>query len=590
VSESGTARLAGRAVDRPVQIELSGLVKSFKGPRGPIRAVRGIDVEIAAGETVALLGPNGAGKSTTIDMLLGLLPPDEGAVSVFGRSPSEAVAQGAVGAMLQTGALIRDLSVRELVTMMASLYPAPLAVEAVLELTGIGEIADQRTHKLSGGQTQRVRFAVALVSDPELLVLDEPTVAMDVEGRHAFWASMREFAARGRTIVFATHYLEEADANADRAVLMAHGRIVADGPTTEIKAMVGTRTIRATLPEVDIEELARLPGVGGAERRGESVVLNCADSDAAIRALLASQPQVRDIEIASAGLEQAFLALTAEDSPEESAEDSAEESAKRPAAAAVPQGDSGGPRRMSSLTYTRYELLRTLRNRRFFFLSLGFPLVLFFLIAGPNRNVHNFAGSGLPAPLYYMIGLASFGTMSAMLGCGARIAAERAVGWNRQLRITPLSPRSYFRAKILTAYMMALLSLVVLYAAGASLGVSLQAGNWLKMTGLILIGLVPFAALGILLGHMLTPDSIGPAMGGGISLLALLGGAYFPIGSHGFLHDLAQYMPSYWLVQASHVGLGGAAWTAMGWTVMLAWTVVLGALAARAYRRDTGRV
>jgi ABC-2 type transport system permease protein len=245
---------------------------------------------------------------------------------------------------------------------------------------------------------------------------------------------------------------------------------------------------------------------------------------------------------------------------------------------------------MSSLTYTRYELLRTLRNRRFFFLSLGFPLVLFFLIAGPNRNVRNFAGSGLPAPLYYMIGLASFGTMSAMLGCGARIASERAVGWNRQLRITPLSPRSYFRAKVLTAYVMALLSLVVLYAAGASLGVSLQAGNWLKMTGLILLGLVPFAALGILLGHMLTPDSIGPAMGGGISLLALLGGAYFPIARHGFLHDLAQYVPSYWLVQASRVGLGGRAWTATGWTVMLAWTVLLGVLAARAYRRDTGRV
>jgi ABC-2 type transport system ATP-binding protein len=314
---------------------LEGLAKSFHGPHGPIRAVQGIDVKIAAGETVALLGPNGAGKSTTIDMLLGLLSPDEGAVSVFGRSPSEAVARGAIGAMLQTGALIRDLSVRELLRMMASLYPAPLGVETVLELTGIGEIADQRTHKLSGGQTQRVRFAVALLSDPELLVLDEPTVAMDVEGRHAFWASMREFAARGRTIVFATHYLEEADANADRAVLMAHGRIVADGPTTEIKAMVGTRTIRATLAEVDVEELARLPGVGGAERRGESVVLTCADSDAAIRALLASQPQVRDIEIASAGLEQAFLALTGGGS--------AEESSERPAAATAPQGDSGSP-------------------------------------------------------------------------------------------------------------------------------------------------------------------------------------------------------------------------------------------------------
>jgi ABC-2 type transport system ATP-binding protein len=295
------------------EISLRGLVKSFKGPSGPIEAVRGVDIEIAVGETVALLGPNGAGKSTTIDMLLGLLEPDAGAVSVFGRTPSDAVAAGAVGGMLQTGSLIRDLTVRELVAMMAALYPAPLAIDEVLELTGTAEIAAQRTQKLSGGQTQRVRAAVALVSNPELLVLDEPTVAMDVEGRRAFWRVMREFAARGKTIVFATHYLEEADAYADRAVLMAHGRIVADGPTNEIKAMVGSRTLRATLPGVELDVLERLAGVSAAERRGEAVVLTCSDSDAAIRALLAAHSAARDIEIVAAGLEQAFVALTGED-------------------------------------------------------------------------------------------------------------------------------------------------------------------------------------------------------------------------------------------------------------------------------------
>jgi ABC-2 type transport system permease protein len=242
------------------------------------------------------------------------------------------------------------------------------------------------------------------------------------------------------------------------------------------------------------------------------------------------------------------------------------------------------------LIYTRYELLRTLRNRRFFLLSLGFPLVLYFVIVSPNRHVQNFDGSGISFPLYYMVGLASFGTMSAMLSCGARTAAERAVGWNRQLRITPLRPRAYFRVKVLTGYMMAIISLLALYAAGTSLGVSLTADEWLKMTGLILVGLVPFAALGIVLGHMLTPDSIGPAMGGGISLLALLGGTWFPLGGHGFVHDLAQYVPSYWLVQASHIALGGHPWPAKAWAVTIAWTVVLGILAARAYRRDTGRV
>jgi ABC-2 type transport system ATP-binding protein len=278
-----------------------------------------VEFDISAGETVALLGPNGAGKSTTIDMLLGLLSPDAGSVSVFGRSPSDAVAAGAMGGMLQTGSLIRDLSARELVTMMASLYPAPMAVDEVLDLAGAHEFADQRTQKLSGGQTQRVRAAVALVGDPRLLVLDEPTAAMDVEGRHTFWRTMRAFAARGKTILFATHYLEEADLYADRVVLMAHGRLVADGPTTEIKARVGSRTIRATLPGADLNELRQLPGVTGAELRGEAIVLTCADSDRAIRALLAANGDVRDIEIAAAGLEEAFLELTGDDASEDPA-------------------------------------------------------------------------------------------------------------------------------------------------------------------------------------------------------------------------------------------------------------------------------
>jgi ABC-2 type transport system ATP-binding protein len=289
---------------------MQGLEKSFRSPQGMVHAVRGVDIAIERGETVALLGPNGAGKSTTIDMLLGLTVPDAGSVSLFGHPPSEAIMDGAIGAMLQTGSLIRDLSVRELLAMMAGLYPTPLPVADVLKLVGIEAIAERRTQKLSGGETQRVRFAVALVSDPDLLVLDEPTVAMDVEGRHAFWEAMRGFAAAGKTIIFATHYLEEADDNADRAVLMAHGSIVADGPTTEIKAMVGLRTIRATLPGVDPAELERLPGVNSAERRGEAVTMHCADSDSAIRALLQAYPAARDIEIAGAGLEQAFLQLT----------------------------------------------------------------------------------------------------------------------------------------------------------------------------------------------------------------------------------------------------------------------------------------
>ena len=280
--------------------------------------------------------------------------------------------------MLQTGELIRDLSVRELLALMASLYPRPLDVDDVIELAGLGRVADQRTQKLSGGQTQRVRFATALVSNPELMVLDEPTVAMDVEGRREFWATMREYAARGKTVLFATHYLEEADANADRAVLMARGRIVADGPTTEIKARVGTRTIRATLPGAAVDELGGLPGVATAEQHGDSVILRCTDSDAAIRALLARHASARDIEITGAGLEDAFLELTA---------DSDEETKAR--------GATGG-NAMSGLVYTRFELLRAFRNRRFFMFSLGFPLILYFVIAVPQRNTTTSPAPGSP--------------------------------------------------------------------------------------------------------------------------------------------------------------------------------------------------
>jgi ABC-2 type transport system ATP-binding protein len=291
-------------------VALRSLTKSWRGPAGPIRAVNGIDVSITRGETVALLGPNGAGKSTTIDMILGLVEPDDGSVAVLGRSPRDAVRLGLVGAMLQSGLLIRNLSVRELISMVASLYPTPLPVERVIELAGLEQAADQRTQKLSGGQTQRVRFAVALVSDPDLLILDEPTVAMDVEARRVFWTSMRTFAAAGKTVIFATHYLEEADANADRVVLMAHGQIVADGSTTELKGRVSGRQIRMTLPDIGDSELATTVGVTTVTRHGDSVTLICSDSDTALRSLLERYPEARDVEVTGAGLEDAFVHLT----------------------------------------------------------------------------------------------------------------------------------------------------------------------------------------------------------------------------------------------------------------------------------------
>jgi ABC-2 type transport system permease protein len=243
---------------------------------------------------------------------------------------------------------------------------------------------------------------------------------------------------------------------------------------------------------------------------------------------------------------------------------------------------------VSGLAYTRFELRRTFRNRRFLFFSLGFPIALYFLIAGPNRGEHDLGGTGISAPLYYMVALASFGTMMGMVSTGARIAGERQVGWTRQLRVTPLSPRAYLRAKVITAYATAGASVASLYLAGASLGVSVPARRWVEMTLLIAIGLMPFAALGIFVGHLLNVDSIGTATGGSVTRLALVAGRWVPVTS-GVLRAIGRLVPSYWLVQAAHVALGGDAWGARGFATVIGWTIVLTAAAAWAYRRDTGR-
>ncbi|MEO6887215.1 MAG: ABC transporter permease [Jatrophihabitantaceae bacterium] len=240
-------------------------------------------------------------------------------------------------------------------------------------------------------------------------------------------------------------------------------------------------------------------------------------------------------------------------------------------------------------TYLKFETLRLFRNKQNFIFSLIFPLVLFYVIVGTNKNAPDV--QGVKFATYYMAGMIGFGAMGAVLAGGARIAIERDVGWNRQLRITPLSPRNYFRIKLLTAYLMAVISIVLIYAAGISLGVHMPFGKWLEMSGLILIGLIPFAALGIMIGHLITGDAMGPAMGGGMSLFALLGGSWFPIGGDsGFMHELVRLIPSFWLVQAGRSSVpGGQAWTVEGWIVVAVWAVLLTGGAVWAYRRDTER-
>jgi len=277
-----------------------------------VQAVRGVDLAVQAGEIVALLGPNGAGKTTTIDMILGLSQPTAGKVAVFGMHPRRAISRGLVSAVMQTGGLLKDFTVEETARYTASLFAHSEPVPAVLKRAGIADIADRKVGKCSGGETQRLRFAMALLSDPELLILDEPTTGMDVEGRRAFWAAIRQDAAQGRTVLFATHYLEEADAYADRIILLRHGAVVADGTPPQIKALAAGRTVRATLPGADAAALGAIPGADSVEVRGDTVLIHATDSDAVARFLLGSTA-ARDLEINARGIEDAFIALTGDD-------------------------------------------------------------------------------------------------------------------------------------------------------------------------------------------------------------------------------------------------------------------------------------
>jgi ABC-2 type transport system ATP-binding protein len=287
----------------------SGVVHRYRS----VVALDHLDLEVARGQTLALLGPNGAGKSTAISILLGLQRPQEGHVSVLGTDPRSAMASGRVGAMLQVGGgsgLPHGVKIRELVAMTARLYRHPSPVDRTLERAGLTCLADRQTQRLSGGQAQRVRFALAIVGDPELVFLDEPTIAMDVEGRRSFWAMMRGYAQEGRTVVFATHHLDEVNAVADRIVVLRRGTVVANGPASTIKAAVPTRRVRFTSPWAEPARLRELDGVDAASVRGSEVVLDSLDADATVRSLVASGVAFSDIEVTGADLEQAFVALT----------------------------------------------------------------------------------------------------------------------------------------------------------------------------------------------------------------------------------------------------------------------------------------
>ncbi|MBZ4323133.1 ABC transporter ATP-binding protein [Streptomyces huiliensis] len=300
---TGDSRHAGAAP----AVSFANVNKSF----GAVRAVADLDLRLYPGETVALLGPNGAGKSTTLDLLLGLSRPDSGTVELFGATPQCALEKGLVGAMLQSGGLMEEVKVRELVRLACDLHPRAYPVDRVMEQAGITEIADRMVNKLSGGQEQRVRFALATAGANDLIVLDEPTTGMDVTSRQTFWGAMRRQADEGRAVLFATHYLEEADAIADRVIVLHRGRILADGSAAEIKAKAGARRVVFDLDgEIPEAALRTLPHLAGLEVSGRTVRIQSHDADATVHALYGLGLYPRNLEVAGLGLEQAFIAIT----------------------------------------------------------------------------------------------------------------------------------------------------------------------------------------------------------------------------------------------------------------------------------------
>ena len=299
-----------RAASSALAVDFRAVSKHY----GPVKAVDELSLRLPQGRTIALLGPNGAGKSTSIDLLLGLRKPTGGTVRVLGGTPREAVNAGRIGVMLQSGGLMREVTVREFLTLITRLHPKPLEIDELLTRANVADIADRKVDKLSGGQSQRVRFAVSIAGENDLLVLDEPTTGMDVENRQIFWHAMKAEARRGKTILFATHYLEEADQVADRVVVINKGRLLADGTAAEIKAMAGFRRVAFRLPDVREEQLLGLPGVRSVDIGAAGVVrIQTSDSDATLYGVLDAGHRPTEIEVTALGLEQAFIAITEQD-------------------------------------------------------------------------------------------------------------------------------------------------------------------------------------------------------------------------------------------------------------------------------------
>ena len=498
-----------RPQQRTAAAHRSSRSRTCPSTTGSLKAVDGLNLDLRAGETVALLGPNGAGKSTSLDMLLALRKPTSGKIEMFGSDPYHAVKSGRVGAMLQSGGLMPEVTVRELVTLVTGLHPRPEPVEITLKRAGIAQFADQRVDRLSGGQTQRVRFALAICGQSELIVLDEPTTAMDVETRRLFWDSMKDEVAQGRTLLFATHYLEEADQAADRILVINRGRLLADGTPAEIKARAGAKRISFRLDQVDEQFLLGLPAPG--EPGGQ--------------ARLRADPVQRLGPHAVRHPGRRLPAARAWRSPAWAW--------NRPSWPSPPKttGPTGPKRRRTdmagTLALTKAELSRLLHNKRYFIFTVAFPVVLYLLV---GRQITSQA-YGVSFGAYYMVSMATFGAFSGALnGNSQRISQEKKDGWIRQLRLTPLPANGYVISKILVSMATTVPSIVIVLLLGRFYGnVHLPAWEWPVIAVVVWFGSTIFAALAVAVGYRFAPEQVQPITLTIYFIFAILGGLWFPL-------------------------------------------------------------
>jgi len=586
---------------------------------GTKTALDRLNLDVRQGEVLALLGPNGAGKSTTISVLLGLIRPQEGAVEVLGSDPSQAVTDGRVGAMLQSGSgvgLPPGVRVDQALHLVRRLYHHPAPLDKVIERAKIRSLLRERTDRLSGGQAQRVRFAIAIAGDPEVVFLDEPTSAMDVESRQSFWRMMREFGDEGRTVVFATHHLAEADEIADRVVVLNHGRVVADGPGATLKAAVATRRLRFVSDHLDRALLSELDGVTEVEVRGTSVSIDSLDADATTRDLVARDVPFRDLEVTCAGLEQAFVALTCKPANPPSGDSAPVASA--PVASAPPTGAAiepgaaraqqaqpprigpPSPRRPLSpwrerfaplVAFAGFEVGRLLRSWKFLAITIGFPVIFYLLFLG-DHTAGAVVDGAVPWRVYLMVSMCSFGALVAALNAGGtRLSMERASGWARQLRVTPIPAWSYVGTKIFASMLVVLPVIALVEVVGAGFGdVRLGAAAWVGLTLIMWASSLPFAVLGVFIGFLVSAEAAFPVVTGLMFVLGYFGGLFTPVDRMpGALQFVAHLLPSYHNDALGLAALDGHTLAFSHWAVLIGYAAVLGLAIAWKHRAQESR-